>query len=406
MSLSISGGLFVLAWVLVGTLWFLYRYGTDLLLAWREPALRTPVLVIESDDWGPPGPGQAEALKRLGELLATFRDKGGRPAQMTIGLVLAAPKAGVAPEDWVHGGAVETVEDPAYDALRGILKQHARCFSIQLHGWMHCWPVAVARAASIDPGIASVAMCVAEEGYHVLPPRLQTRWADCAVLPCRAIPEDEVRDEARREASFFLEKVEDATPIVVPPTFIWNEHAERGWVEAGVRALITPGKRQETRDAEGRPVGFGRYHYNGETLPSGLRTLVRDIYFEPSLGHRVDDVMNILRQRWREGRPALIETHRFNFEDKVAAGSLGALRTLLDNVCDTVPEVEFLRPLEILARLEEPGASAVGRLRLGIWARRVWARWELRKPLVLTGAVLWLALAWALSQGADGGESW
>ncbi len=402
MTMGIAAGLLLLGWV-GGTFWFLYRHGAALTLAWREPMLRIPILVFESDDWGPPGKGQVEALDRLGKVLAAFRDQAGRPAQMTLGLVLAAPKKGVAPKDWDCGEAIETVGDPAYDSLCQTLARHAKCFPVQLHGWMHCWPPAVARAAAADGGVASTAMRVAEEGYHVLPPHLQTRWADCGSLPCRAIASDEIRGEASREARFFLEEVTGGSPVVVPPTFVWNDHAEQGWAEAGIQVLITPGERLETRDADGRPTGFGRRYYNGESLPTGLRTLVRDIYFEPSLGHQAGEVARILRQRWLEGRPALVETHRFNYEGEAAKESLGSLRALLEEVVESTPQVEFLRPMEILNRLDDPAVLVPGRLRPRIWVRRIWAQWRLRRPLILTGAILWLGLAWLVSFGAQKG---
>jgi hypothetical protein len=64
-----------------------------LLLArlWREPVLRRPVVILESDDWGP-GPEQhAESLRRLADLLVRFRDSRGRHPTMTLAVVLAVP---------------------------------------------------------------------------------------------------------------------------------------------------------------------------------------------------------------------------------------------------------------------------------------------------------------------------
>jgi hypothetical protein len=47
----------------------------------REPALRHPVLILESDDWGADAPArvnaQAEALVQLAGLLGSLRDGAG-----------------------------------------------------------------------------------------------------------------------------------------------------------------------------------------------------------------------------------------------------------------------------------------------------------------------------------------
>ncbi len=62
--------------------------------AWREPVLRAPVLILESDDWGYGPVEQAQRLEQIAELLAGFRDSGGSHPVMTLGVVLAGPDTG------------------------------------------------------------------------------------------------------------------------------------------------------------------------------------------------------------------------------------------------------------------------------------------------------------------------
>src|ERR1700756_3693730 len=54
--------------------------------AWREPVLRAPVLIFESDDWGYGPLLQAERLERIAELLTRFRDGRGRHPVTTLGV--------------------------------------------------------------------------------------------------------------------------------------------------------------------------------------------------------------------------------------------------------------------------------------------------------------------------------
>ena len=58
--------------------------------------------------------------------------------------------------------------------------------------------------------------------------------------------------------------------------------------------IVTPGYRYETRDEEGRPAARGCAIYNGQTCENGLVYLVRDEYFEPSLGHTASQTLGAL----------------------------------------------------------------------------------------------------------------
>ncbi len=396
--MAVMGSL-LLAWLVCGAAWFLLKYRKTLTHAWAEPMLRIPVLLIESDDWGPPGKEQVAALEKLAGVLRSVRDKQGRPAQMTLAMVLAAPRPGVAPDNWDDDAV--TLADSDYRPLVEALRYLKDCFSPQLHGWMHCWPSAVSRAARNDAAIADAAGRVWREGYAVLPSHLQTRWADCHKLPCQILQGEKIRQAAAREARLFRQYLPLAAPVAVPPTFVWNADVEHGWAAEGVQILITPGLRQATRDARGKPVAETERLANAQILSSGLKVLVRDIYFEPSLGHCPDEIVHKIQRQWREARPALLETHRFNFEGRGQGHSLECLGYLLQEVREHEPDVEFLRPVEIMACLENAALCYRGRTRMKIWVRRVWGQWSLRKGLLLSGFVFWLGLAWLMSLGTE-----
>src|SRR5262250_2053931 len=81
----------VLAWLLASTVVLALLYRRALQAAWREPVLRAPVLIFESDDWGYGPPLQAERLDRIADLLARYRDPLGRHPVATLGVVLGGP---------------------------------------------------------------------------------------------------------------------------------------------------------------------------------------------------------------------------------------------------------------------------------------------------------------------------
>ena len=66
----------------------LYRHRSDLRSLWREPVMRRPVVIIESDDWGPGPKSQVDALRRIRSVLCKTKDEDGQPAVMSLGLVL------------------------------------------------------------------------------------------------------------------------------------------------------------------------------------------------------------------------------------------------------------------------------------------------------------------------------
>ncbi|MHB1354274.1 MAG: hypothetical protein ACYCWA_13340, partial [Thiobacillus sp.] len=60
----------------------LLAFARPLVARWREPVLRQPALVIESDDWGAGPLEQAAALRGLAALLRRVHDGSGRRALM------------------------------------------------------------------------------------------------------------------------------------------------------------------------------------------------------------------------------------------------------------------------------------------------------------------------------------
>src|ERR1700688_2869907 len=67
----------IVIWLAVSSALLAFAFRRALSAAWREPVLRAPVLILESDDWGYGPQVQAERL--------------GRHPVATLGIVLAGP---------------------------------------------------------------------------------------------------------------------------------------------------------------------------------------------------------------------------------------------------------------------------------------------------------------------------
>ncbi len=321
-----------LAWLLVQiALLFVYRH--SLAAYWREPVLRYPVLVFESDDWGAGPLEQAQALDALRQILKGHRDQSGRYPVMTLGLILSIADTqamrAAKQSAYIRITLDHVNFEPVLTALRTGISEGV--FAPQLHGLEHYWPPAVMAAARAD---VQVAEWVKTDGIALsedLPPRLQSRWIDAASLPSQPLSEAEIYAAVAEEVKVYMQILGSKPAIAVPTTFIWSDVVERAWAAHGVSCIITPGTRYESRDGQGRPSGNGKVILNGERGQGDVMYLVRNNYFEPKLGHRAEKGLDALASQTACGRPTLLETHRFNFlgnpaQSKAALAEMVPLR--------------------------------------------------------------------------------
>lgn len=378
----------------------LVAYRAELARAWREPVLRRPVLIVESDDWGPGPPEDALWLSRLAEILSRYMDRQGRHPVATIGVVLALP----GPKPATNPAGAEREVSLASEAFRSIRAQLTdgaarRVLALQLHGLEHYWLPALVRAAETDRGVAE--WLEGRGGWRTesLPPRLQARWVDGSALPSSPLTDQEIVRAVREELSAFEAVFSRRPTVVVPPTFVWDQRVEREWARGGVRYLVTPGRRYVGRDASGRLVSDRETIRTGERGEGALVYLVRDRYFEPSLGHRAEHALSALAEKSRAGRPTLLETHRFNFIGDPAAAerALGELDRLLASALASYPDLCFLSTEELGDRLVAQDPELVDTRpsrRICAWLVRLAETSRLRKLAMVTGlaAAAWLYL--------------
>ncbi len=316
------------------------------------PALEHPVLVIESDDWGPGPETHALALEQIRSVLKRHTDRMGRHPVMTIGVVLSIPDM---PTIQATGSyAARYLHEPDFRPLVEVLKQGARekLFYLQLHGLAHYWPDNLMAELDRNPALAQA---LAEEPWHTekLPSWLQSRWLDARRLPSRTLSGKAVETAVDEEIREFRRCFGFAPHVVVPPTFLWTSEVEGEYARQGVEVLITPGRRYTGRDEKGNLAPPDREEVNGRRLPSGLTTLVRDLYFEPAMGHTAEKLLPEIGRKWSRREPALLETHRFNFTSGRTQASLDSLDTLIRETLRTLPETRFLHPREVARLLRQ-----------------------------------------------------
>ena len=347
--------LVLLLWVLV-----LSAFARPLRARWREPVFRHPLLVIESDDWGAGPLDQARMLEAIASTLQSFRDRAGRAPVMTLGIVLEAPD----PERMKHASLAgyygRGLDDAKYAPLRSAIEAGvaAGVFAPQLHGQAHYWPAALLAAAGSDTSIQAWVEASSQTLSEDLPPRLQSRWIDASRLPSRPLDPREIAKAVADEAAAHRRLFGASPEVAVPNTFIWNGDVERAWKAAGVEVVVTPGRRATGRDATGDLAGFDRSMLTGDASDAGQCYLVRDVFFEPALGHPPQRMLDGLTERARQGRACLVETHRFNFLRQFER-SLEGLRSAIAAGLERHPDLRFSSPVEIARAIRRNDATLV-----------------------------------------------
>lgn len=388
--------------MLIPLIWagLLLVYRAPLARLWREPVLCRPVLIIESDDWGPGPESHARALASLTACLERHRDATGSPAVMTLGLVLAHPDNPRIREAGFRNYARRILLEPAFEPVRDAIDSGRKkgVFAPQLHGLEHLWPASFMTAATKGPVRAWIETTPGHD-TEALPPPLQSRWVDGSDLPALPHPKAAVEEAAREETALFRECFGETVSVAVPPTFVWNAEVERAWAKGGVRTVITPGRRYTQRDEEGRPAAVDRTISNGQQSDGGQLYLVRDIYYEPSKGHTPEQVLPQIQDRFQLGRPALLETHRFNFtgSPEEREKSLDMLDQLLGQALRHWPALRFVSSADLADRYREQDADWIDhslRGRWHVWLQRTKKIPRFHKLATLTGLGLmgWLLL--------------
>jgi len=392
----------VLAFAMVLMLWtgVLLAFAHPLVARWREPVMRQPVLIIESDDWGAGPLTQADTLVRLSVLLQRVRDRSGQPAKMTLGVVLEVPDgARIATSGCTEYHAL-AFTDVRFERVRTALRDgiQAGVFAPQLHGQCHYWPPAVLAVAQDNPNVRDWLTATQPAATEDLPSPLQSRWVDASSLPSRPLTAEAIQQAIAAEAVAYQTVLGEAPQVAVATTFVWNDAVEVAWKQAGIEIIITPGRRATCRNAAGEPACVDATMLTGEHSLSEQIYLLRDVYFEPALGHVPQRLVEGLQARTRQGRACLVETHRFNFL-KARDASLATLESGLNAALTACPGVRFVTSLE-LARAIQSGDPAwiETRLmpRLAAWHARLDEIPRFRRVARISGLALplaWLGLA-------------
>ena len=401
--IGIACGVWLLGWSMV-----LSWYRREIAAFWREPVLRYPVLIVESDDWGPGPACQVEILRALTTVALRFRDRLGQCPVITLGVILGIADAGKIRGNEFKRYARRTLGQSEYTPLVQVMQDGVASgtFSLQLHGMEHYWPQSLLAAARRDEAVSdwlhqtSIELCTED-----LPASVQSRWVHGDDLPTQPLEAREIKTAAAQEVVEF-ERIFGTKPkVAVPPTFVWNSAVEVAWADAGVEVIVTPGRRCVGRRADGSLESDMERILTGQPAASGALYMVRDAYFEPMLGHTAATAADAFLDRTRLARPTLLEMHRKNYLGDPASRrqALREFEQLLSSIQRMRPDTVFLSTEALADRLRDRDPtlcdSALG-VRMHYAVLRLAQIHRLRKLTWLSGAVLWVWIMLSLTRPA------
>ena len=383
----------VVSWPIIWYLILVKRYRHEWESAWKEPVLRRPVLIIESDDWGAGPLEQASALSAITDLLSRYQDNQGRHPVMTLGLIFGIPDTEKIKASDFNTYHRLSLDEKDFAPIRKAITQgvEQNVFSLQLHGMEHFWPPSLLAAVNHQSELQALLEDQQWLMTEQLPSHLQSRWVDASELPSRTLSNEVIVSAVSEEVEAFQATFGFQPTVVVPPTFVWNDSVERAWFEAGLKRIVTPGFRCIGRNEQGGTISDQCILSNGQHHSSGLQTIVRDAYFEPSLGHSAESALEHLKTHSRLAKPTLLETHRFNFiqSQEELDGALEALDQVLIQALREYPNLMFISTDQLGQALDDSGEFDLLETRWSaivyIRAARIWAIQSARKWLYLSG---------------------
>lgn len=372
---------------------------------WHEPYFSSPMLVIESDDWGPGGSEYEEGLRRVIEVLRKYKDRKGHPAVLTANVVLSAPDPETIKRNRYTQCTPRFLKDQ-YQSIYKLLRygQDEGLILPQLHGLSHAYTPGLLRLARDGDTIVRYWLENFPGEWEKLPHPLQSHYVDGTRLPSNSLSFEEQLGMIQDAMLVFRNHFGMDSLSTVAPCYLWDENTEKAWQAAGVQFIQTAGYRCTMLNSK------GDYQQDQPTIRMGDKNILEQIYlvrtvmYEPRDRSDAEEICwKGIRRAFRQGLPAVICTHRHNFAvcDSISNKALAGLDRLLSKTLNKYPDVNFLNSLELgitvrdMQRGSTYSRSCSQILRCKFFLCRLWVRhWKLRyfsvATLIIIPAVIYV----------------
>lgn len=164
---------------------------------------------------------------------------------------------------------------------------------------------------------------------------------------------DELEDIIQEAKELFYQTFGFESETFVASCFVWDKQLEKVLSSVGIKGIQTgvwqniPNKRKPFRR---------RIHYTGEKNFLRQVYTVRNCAYEPAYlqnsGICAESCFNEVERAFRAGKPAIINSHRFNYISSInaenASENLIGLKNVLERIIQTYKDVEFISTPELL----------------------------------------------------------
>jgi hypothetical protein len=138
--------------------------------------------------------------------------------------------------------------------------------------------------------------------------------------------------------------------VFCPSNGVFHDKFKPLLIDSGIKTTVESGKRYVP---DGKGGYTTKYFINGRKDNLEIITYGRNCRFEPledGLNRCMKNVINQIKAAFRWGKPAVLATHRVNFvgdlDKKNRELGLEALTSLLQNILQTWPDIEFMNSAE------------------------------------------------------------
>ena len=373
----------------------------DKYLDWKSFKTENPVLIIESDDWGSlrtkdrqckeklnkispliskdryvqlDSIATKEDLENLFDVLHSVKDRNGKPACITANVCTANPDfkkiKGSKFENFYYNSFTETLEEYSKDkSLLSIWKegQNEGVFMPQLHGREHVHALAWLEELKEGNEELLKAFDLQSWGIPYTAIKQQRRANLQASLDIYGLEgEKEFQAKWLRDSVKIFDKAFGfKASSFIAPTYVWHSRIYEELEEIGILSL--QGIKLQYMPSRKNGDLYNRIpHYTGQlSKKNNIRFTCRNAFFEPfSKAYKnissEDDMVKItlsaVDKAIKLKKPAIIGTHRVNFigrlSEKNRDNNLKALRSILREIVEKYPNVEFLHSGELSKKMK------------------------------------------------------
>lgn len=180
-------------------------------------------------------------------------------------------------------------------------------------------------------------------------------YMDAFHTDCETDPQH-LADVLHEAAEIFEKAFGYRSQTFVASCFVWHPSLERHLLKEGVKGVQSAKWQNLPSGRCGEYSLHRKLRFTGQRNRQGQIYTVRNCDYEPAYYQNPAECaarcLEMVKKSFREGKPAIINSHRFNYISTInplnAENNLKGLQWLLSQIADAFPDVEFISTPELI----------------------------------------------------------